>query len=79
MGGGRIPFYITLTGIFLYKLSEERETILTLADKDVLAEDDEDVLVNVNMVDDEKYKKVLQYSTQTVYVTHTHRSLSMVK
>jgi len=31
--------------------------ILTLQDKDVLAED-EDVLVNVNMVDDETYKQV---------------------
>lgn len=32
--------------------------ILTLQDKDVLAED-ADVLVNVNMVDDETYKQVL--------------------
>ncbi|XP_050669681.1 U4/U6.U5 tri-snRNP-associated protein 1 [Leptidea sinapis] len=38
-------------------LPEERDTILTLADKDVLAEDNEDVLVNVNIVDDERYKK----------------------
>ncbi|VVC93728.1 unnamed protein product [Leptidea sinapis] len=39
------------------RLPEERDTILTLADKDVLAEDNEDVLVNVNIVDDERYKK----------------------
>ncbi|KAI5633167.1 SART-1 family domain-containing protein [Phthorimaea operculella] len=38
-------------------IGDERETILTLADKDVLADDAEDVLVNVNMVDDERYKK----------------------
>lgn len=36
---------------------EERTTILTLKDKGVLDED-EDVLVNVNMLDDERYKKV---------------------
>jgi hypothetical protein len=30
---------------------------MTLQDKDVLAEDD-DVLVNVNMIDDEKFEKV---------------------
>ncbi|CAG9578084.1 unnamed protein product [Danaus chrysippus] len=41
-------------------LPEERETVLTLADKEVLAEDDEDVLVNVNIVDDEKYKKNIE-------------------
>lgn len=32
--------------------------MLTLADKDVLADDAEDVLVNVNLLDDERYKKV---------------------
>lgn len=36
---------------------EGKEVILTLQDKDVLAEDP-DVLVNVNMVDDETYKQV---------------------
>lgn len=36
---------------------EERQVILTLEDKDVLAEDAEDVLVNVNMKDEERYKK----------------------
>ncbi|OWR49232.1 U4/U6.U5 tri-snRNP-associated protein 1 [Danaus plexippus] len=41
-------------------LPEERETVLTLADKEVLADDDEDVLVNVNIVDDEKYKKNIE-------------------
>ncbi|CAG9113682.1 unnamed protein product [Plutella xylostella] len=40
-------------------LGEENEVVLTLADKEVLAEDAEDVLVNVNIVDDEKYKKNL--------------------
>lgn len=40
------------------QLAEERDTVLTLADKEVLAEDAEDVLVNVNIVDDERYKKV---------------------
>ncbi|CAH2075876.1 unnamed protein product, partial [Iphiclides podalirius] len=38
-------------------LGEEREVVLTLADKPVLAEDPEDVLVNVNMLDDERYRK----------------------
>lgn len=37
--------------------AEERDVILTLKDKGVLAEDD-DVLVNVNMLDNEQYKKV---------------------
>lgn len=32
--------------------------MLTLADKHVLADDAEDVLVNVNLLDDERYKKV---------------------
>ncbi|KAG5888097.1 hypothetical protein JTB14_021897 [Gonioctena quinquepunctata] len=36
--------------------AEERSVILTLKDKGVL-EDDDDVLVNVNMIDDERYKK----------------------
>lgn len=33
--------------------------MLTLADKDVLADDKEDVLVNVNIVDEERTKKVM--------------------
>lgn len=41
--------------------------ILTLQDKDVLAED-ADVLVNVNMVDDETYKQVLlTLTTKLIY------------
>ncbi|KAL7302708.1 U4/U6.U5 tri-snRNP-associated protein 1 [Trichogramma pretiosum] len=40
----------------LNTFKEDTNVILTLKDKDVLAEDD-DVLVNVNMVDDERYKK----------------------
>ncbi|KAI8422150.1 hypothetical protein MSG28_006061 [Choristoneura fumiferana] len=42
------------------QLAEERDTVLTLADKDVLADDAEDVLVNVNIVDDERYKKNIE-------------------
>ncbi|CAB3224039.1 unnamed protein product [Arctia plantaginis] len=38
---------------------DEREVVLTLADKDVLADDKEDVLVNVNIVDEERTKKNL--------------------
>lgn len=40
--------------------AEERDVILTLKDKGVLDEDSEDVLVNVNMIDNEKYKKNLE-------------------
>ncbi|XP_075974357.1 U4/U6.U5 tri-snRNP-associated protein 1 [Anticarsia gemmatalis] len=43
----------------LNAIGDEREVVLTLADKDVLAEDKEDVLVNVNIVDDERTKKNL--------------------
>jgi hypothetical protein len=40
---------------------------MTLQDKDVLAEDD-DVLVNVNMIDDEKFEKVWpKYITPSCY------------
>ncbi|CAH0581080.1 unnamed protein product [Chrysodeixis includens] len=40
-------------------IADERDVVLTLADKEVLAEDKEDVLVNVNIVDDERTKKNL--------------------
>ncbi|XP_058792754.1 U4/U6.U5 tri-snRNP-associated protein 1 isoform X2 [Phymastichus coffea] len=40
----------------LDNFQEGSQVILTLKDKEVLAEDD-DVLVNVNMLDDERYKK----------------------
>ncbi|KAJ8731036.1 hypothetical protein PYW08_002449 [Mythimna loreyi] len=40
-------------------IADEREVVLTLADKEVLADDNEDVLVNVNIVDDERTKKNL--------------------
>lgn len=50
-------------------MPDEHETVLTLADKEVLAEDNEDVLVNVNIVDDEKYKKVCSL---LVLYRHTH-------
>lgn len=36
---------------------EGKELVLTLKDKGVLEEED-DVLVNVNLMDDERYKKV---------------------
>lgn len=36
--------------------TEGKQVILTLKDKEVLAEDD-DTLINVNMIDDERYKK----------------------
>lgn len=36
---------------------EDRDVILTLEDREILAEGD-DVLVNVNIKDDERYKKV---------------------
>lgn len=38
---------------------EGKDVILTLQDKDILAEDP-DVLVNVNMVDNESYKQVIR-------------------
>lgn len=41
----------------LDSFGEGKTVILTLKDHDVLAED-EDELINVNMVDDERYKKV---------------------
>lgn len=41
----------------LDSFTEERDVILTLKDKGVLDQDD-DVLVNINMLDDERYKKV---------------------
>lgn len=43
----------------LESFSEGKSVILTLKDKDVLDEE-EDVLVNVNMVDDDRYKKSLE-------------------
>ncbi|KAJ8931891.1 hypothetical protein NQ314_015160 [Rhamnusium bicolor] len=39
--------------------AEERTVILTLKDKGIL-EEDEDVLVNVNMLDDERYRKSVE-------------------
>ncbi|XP_052739540.1 U4/U6.U5 tri-snRNP-associated protein 1 isoform X2 [Bicyclus anynana] len=41
----------------LAALPDERDTVLTLADKELLADDAEDVLVNVNLLDDDKYRK----------------------
>lgn len=45
-------------------ISEEKQVILTLKDSGVL-DDDDDVLVNVNMIDNEKYKKVSSFNQQT--------------
>lgn len=41
-------------------LAEEKDVILTLKDQAVLDKED-DVLVNLNMIDNEKYKKVSRY------------------
>lgn len=43
--------------------TEDRHVILTLKDADVLGEDD-DTLVNVNMIDNERYKKNVQVRKQ---------------
>lgn len=40
--------------------TEGRSVILTLKDKDVLDEEDGDTLMNVNMVDDERYRKNIE-------------------
>jgi U4/U6.U5 tri-snRNP-associated protein 1 len=40
--------------------ADERDVVLTLKDKGVVDEDPDDVLINVNMVDDEKYRKNLE-------------------
>lgn len=42
---------------------EDRQVILTLQDQDVLGEDG-DTLVNINMIDDEKYKKNVEVKKQ---------------
>lgn len=47
--------------------SEGKTVILTLKDQGVLDEDD-DVLVNVNMLDDERYKKVHFVSLLCLFV-----------
>merc|ERR1712115_86599 len=39
---------------------QEKETILTLKDQDILDDGYEDVLVNVNIIDDERTKKSLE-------------------
>ncbi|XP_074029658.1 U4/U6.U5 tri-snRNP-associated protein 1 [Leptinotarsa decemlineata] len=52
----------------LDSFGEGRSVVLTLKDKGVL-EDDEDVLVNVNMIDDERYKKNIE-NKKTVHNTY---------
>lgn len=44
--------------------SEGKDVILTLKDKDVLNEEDGDTLVNVNFMDDERYKKSVENKKQ---------------
>ncbi|XP_019874493.2 U4/U6.U5 tri-snRNP-associated protein 1 [Aethina tumida] len=46
--------------------AEEKTVILTLKDKGVLDEDGDDVLVNVNMLDDERYKKNVENSKKKI-------------
>ena len=50
--------------LFQERLSDGRDTILTLDDRNVLDEDGGDVLVNVNIQDQERYDKV-KYSRET--------------
>lgn len=52
----------------------EKDIVLTLKDKGVLDEEDDDVLVNVNMVDDERYKKV-SYSDCIIFPFILTRSI----
>ena len=40
---------------------EGRDVVLTIKDKGVLDEDEDDVLVNVNMVDDEQHEKASRF------------------
>ncbi|XP_030761590.1 U4/U6.U5 tri-snRNP-associated protein 1 [Sitophilus oryzae] len=47
--------------------AEEKDIILTLKDKAVLDEEDDDVLVNVNMIDNEKYKKNIENKTKKIH------------
>ncbi|CAG9863570.1 unnamed protein product [Phyllotreta striolata] len=44
----------------LDSFDEEKTVILTLKDKAILDEDGDDVLVNVNMIDEEKYRKNIE-------------------
>uniref|UniRef100_A0A336LPB3 CSON000132 protein n=1 Tax=Culicoides sonorensis TaxID=179676 RepID=A0A336LPB3_CULSO len=44
--------------------TEGKDIILTLKDKDVLNEDEDDTLVNVNFMDDERYKKSVENKKQ---------------
>lgn len=68
-GGGKSTNYSSkdLQGIKvghdIESFAEERQVILTLKDRDVLA-DEGDELINVNMVDDERYKKNVELRKQ---------------
>lgn len=46
---------------------EGKDVVLTLKDKDVLDEENTDVLVNVNLIDDERYKKNVENKKQKPY------------
>ncbi|XP_066145884.1 U4/U6.U5 tri-snRNP-associated protein 1 [Euwallacea fornicatus] len=47
-------------------IAEEKQVILTLKDSGVL-ENEDDVLVNVNMIDNEKYKKNVENKTRKIH------------
>lgn len=55
----------------LNSFSEGKTVVLTLRDKGVLDEED-DVLVNVNMVDDERYKKVCPNKSIFITIIEIH-------
>ena len=44
--------------VFPFRFTSGASTILTLKDSNILDKDDEDTLVNVNIVDDERAEKV---------------------
>lgn len=51
---------------------EGKSVVLTLKDNDVLSTED-DVLVNVNMLDDERFKKVTYNSNFVVFPMKTYK------
>lgn len=80
------PFFTR--GIYCYhieflilqdSLKEERDVILTLKDKPVLDEE-QDTLINVNIVDDERYKKVSnKYFDSRHYIYTRQKILKIIK
>lgn len=58
--------------LFQSRIHEGQQVILTLKDKGVLDEED-DTLVNVNVMDDERYDKVkIRAFTVVLYFTNTN-------